>query len=365
MLRFPRLIGLLALVYPGLLLYGSLFPLHGWRDAGVPPLAFLSAPLPRYWTALDLLANVGLYVPLGFVWSYWLLGRRTLQKIWWLAALPALLMSFGVEVVQNWLPSRVSSNLDLACNAFGAVAGVLIARLVGVRWLDRLHDWAAKNFQIDSSGQLGMLLLTLWFIGQWVPDGTVLVSGDWRGWWSAWPPEWAPRFGEPAALQLESMAVAAFLLAVGLTMREILRSPWWKGLAMISLFFLLAISTRAVVAALMVRWAAAFDWLTLGAQSGLLAGSLLLLVAYFLPAAARRWLALLALLAGTLAINLAGPNPYGPTAQPSGMVSAFHNFAGVTGLVALLWPLAALVWWVGRLRRSPIMADRFFEPETP
>lgn len=358
MLRFPRLIGLLALVYPGLLLYGSLFPLLGWRDAGVPPLAFLWAPLPRYWTALDLLANVGLYIPLGFVWTVWLLNRPYLQKIWWIATLPALLMSVGVELAQNWLPSRVSSNLDLACNALGAVSGVLLARLAGKRWLERLHGWVANNIQHDASGELGMLLLALWFVGQWVPDGTVLVSGDWRGWWAAWPPDWAPRFGEPAALRLESVAVAASLLAVGLMLREILRGRWWQGLAMTLLFFLLAVSSRTVIAALMVRPGAAFDWLTLGAQTGLLVGSLLLPGACLLPAAGRRWLALTALLVGMLAINLAGPNPYGPTAQPSGTVSAFHNFAGVTGLVALLWPLATLVWWVRRLQRSPIMAGR-------
>ena len=357
MSHFGRLIGLLALVYPALLLYGSLFPLLGWTATGVAPLAFLSAPMPRYWTLLDMFANLGLYLPLGFVWTLWLLGRRNLQKIWWIAALLAVAMSLGIEVTQNWLPTRVPSSLDLACNTLGAVVGAILARRWGHRWLTALANWASAWVSVDASGQLGLLLLGLWCVGQWVPDGAVFVAGDWRALWTAWPPDWAPRFGEASAPRLEAVAVAGYQLAVGLMLRELLVCGRRQGLAVACLFFFGAVTTRAIAATFMVGVAAAFDWLTFGAQSGLVAGALLLIPAFFLPATARRWTAATGLLCATLAINLAGPNPYGVTALPPGSGGAFYNFAGLTELVAVLWPAGALFWWIGRLRRSPIMTS--------
>jgi hypothetical protein len=56
----------LALVYAGLIVYASLFPFEGWRDQGVMPWFFLAAPLPRYWTGFDVVANLVGYMPLGF-----------------------------------------------------------------------------------------------------------------------------------------------------------------------------------------------------------------------------------------------------------------------------------------------------------
>ena len=56
----------LALAWLGLVVYGSLHPFSGWLDKGISPLAFLEGGWPRYWTAFDLVANVAVYLPLGF-----------------------------------------------------------------------------------------------------------------------------------------------------------------------------------------------------------------------------------------------------------------------------------------------------------
>ena len=50
-----------------LVVYGSLYPLSGWRDQGLSPLEFLVAPVPKYYTGFDLLANLAAYFPLGFL----------------------------------------------------------------------------------------------------------------------------------------------------------------------------------------------------------------------------------------------------------------------------------------------------------
>ena len=53
------------LVYALLLLYSGLAPWSRWRDLGVPPLAYLFAPVPRHLTTFDLIVNVLAYLPLG------------------------------------------------------------------------------------------------------------------------------------------------------------------------------------------------------------------------------------------------------------------------------------------------------------
>ena len=56
----------LALAWCALIVYASLHPFSGWRSTGVSPWGFLTAAWPRYWTGFDLVANVAVYLPLGF-----------------------------------------------------------------------------------------------------------------------------------------------------------------------------------------------------------------------------------------------------------------------------------------------------------
>ena len=57
----------LALAMICLVIYASLYPFTEWRDQGISPFAFLTAPLPKYWTGFDVAANLGGYMPLGFL----------------------------------------------------------------------------------------------------------------------------------------------------------------------------------------------------------------------------------------------------------------------------------------------------------
>ncbi len=50
-----------------LVAYASLYPLSGWRDVGLSPFAYLSAPWPRYATVFDIAVNVAGYLPFGFL----------------------------------------------------------------------------------------------------------------------------------------------------------------------------------------------------------------------------------------------------------------------------------------------------------
>jgi len=50
-----------------LVVYASLHPFSGWRDRGLPPFAFLTAPFPRPIPVFDVVANIIGYMPLGFL----------------------------------------------------------------------------------------------------------------------------------------------------------------------------------------------------------------------------------------------------------------------------------------------------------
>ena len=57
----------LSLSFVGLIVYASLYPFADWRDQGIAPWAFLTAPWPKYWTGFDVASNVIGYVPAGFL----------------------------------------------------------------------------------------------------------------------------------------------------------------------------------------------------------------------------------------------------------------------------------------------------------
>jgi VanZ family protein len=72
-----------------LISYASLYPFANWRDLGVPPLAFVDAAWPRYWTVFDLAVNILAYLPLGFLLA---LALRRLPGGRWSAAIIAVLL---------------------------------------------------------------------------------------------------------------------------------------------------------------------------------------------------------------------------------------------------------------------------------
>lgn len=115
-------------------------------DIGLPQLA---DAVVLWTTDLDLfpglrfghveaLANIGVFLPIGFLLTG-LLGRRSgsgsphtgLPD--WAIWLVATAMSAGIEMAQMFLLTERSATLrDLLCNSAGALAGILIYRLIHV-----------------------------------------------------------------------------------------------------------------------------------------------------------------------------------------------------------------------------------------
>ena len=82
-------------------------------------------------------------------------------------------------------------------------------------------------------------------------------------------------------------------------------------------------------------------WLTQGAQLGLVIGIVVALAAVALPRAVRLILAVL-LMAATVLVNLAPPNPYLALSLKVWQQGHFLNFNGLTRLVSAAWPFIAL-----------------------
>ena len=120
----------LSWIYIGLVAYASLYPFSEWRDQGMAPWAFLTAPLPKYWTGFDVAINVLGYAPLGFLLALAMLRTGWPRSAVPVAALAGGLLSLGMEYLQIYLPQRVPSNLDLLLNTAGALSGALAAALL-------------------------------------------------------------------------------------------------------------------------------------------------------------------------------------------------------------------------------------------
>ena len=342
-----RFASYLALAWLGLVVYGSLHPFAGWRDTGVSPFAFLEGGWPRYWTVFDLAANVAVYLPLGFFLTLALSrlpGRFTAAVV---ATLLAGGISVGLEAVQTWLPSRVPSNLDLACNTLGGLLGALWAKAVGPRVFARIAALEHRLIAPVPHAELGLTLLGLWLLVPLSPETLLFGAGDLRQMFGL---TGAVPFAAESFVLIEASITAFNALAVGLIVR-LLCARLLVAYVVVPLFLLLCLVIATLSAAILVSPADALAWLTPGSRLGLLVGSVILTVAMALPATPRLMLAALALVAGTVLVNLAPPNPYSAAALAAWRQGHFLNFNGLTRLIATLWPFLTLPFLMLTTRR--------------
>ena len=332
----------LLLAYVLLVVYGSLHPFYGWRDQGAGAFAYLAGGLPRYITAFDLVTNFAAYLPLGFfaLLALYPLARGARALV--AAGLAGGCLSFALEALQTFLPSRIPSNLDLAANGLGAFAGAGLALRFGVALLSRgrmhalRHRWFLDGHQYD----LGLVLLALWLFTQLNPKTLLFGNGDLRGLL-----ETASAVLHPAEvfIQGEAAVAACNLVAVGLFASCLTQDARpLRSLLLALLAGALALKTVAVGELLKAQHV--FAWLTPGALLGFAGGALVLMLAVALPRAARRALSGLLLMAATVLVNLTPENPYFADALQQWPQGYFLNFNGVTHLVSLAWPFAALFY---------------------
>ena len=326
--------------YALLVIYASLYPLAGWRDSGGDPLAFLGAAWPRYYTGFDLATNMLAYLPFGFFCTAALRHRLSPLPAWMAAVLLGGGLSFIMELLQNYLPSRVPSNLDLACNAGGALLGGLF----GVRWGSRALDegqlarWRQRMMMHANGVDTGTLLIAAWLMTQLSPETLLFGSGDLRQMLGLSPVQ---EFLAERFVSLEAAIAGAGLLAAGLITTMLLR----RHARMITAGVLLgAVLIKTLAHALLMGPAAAVAWITPGNSAGMVIGLAAWWLASFLVFPLQRAVAALALLFATVMVNLAPENPYLLNMLHIWNPGQFLNFNGLTRLLCSLWPFLALPW---------------------
>ena len=332
----------LLLAYVLLIIYASLHPFSGWRDQGVSAFAFLTTALPRYITLFDLLTNFAAYLPLGF---FALLALHPLLRgafAFVAAGLAGCALSLALEALQTYLPSRIPANLDLLTNGLGAFAGAGLALGLGMGLLrgGRVHALRHRLFLSGARYDLGLVLLALWLFTQLNPETLLFGNGDLRELLEH-PP--TPLHPAEVFIQMEAAVAACNLVAVGLFASSLAQDgQHQRRLLLVPLALALALKTIAV--GVLLKAQNVFAWLTPGALLGLSGGILVLMLAVALPRAARLALAGLLLMAATVLVNMAPANPYFINALTQWPQGYFLNFNGLTRLVSLAWPFAALFY---------------------
>ena len=109
------------------------------KHFAVPHKALLKSPIKEFhanWDYVkDVVFNVAGFVPLGVILcAYFALARSRVQTILY-ATLGGGMLSFAIEVLQAYIPQRVSGMTDIITNTLGAAIGALLARPSSIRRL--------------------------------------------------------------------------------------------------------------------------------------------------------------------------------------------------------------------------------------
>jgi VanZ family protein len=338
----PLLPRYLAVAYLALIVYASLHPFSGWRVTGISPFVFLEAAWPRYWTLFDLSINVAAYVPLGLLLAQSLEYRTGRPRAALIAFVSGVALSFAMESIQSYLPSRVPSNIDLLCNSLGAGLGAVLSFCCGKRFFTYVSHTQRHLLAPIPHADYGVLLTGLWLLTQLSPETFLFGAGDLRHLFDI-PP--ALPYDASSFFAMETGIIVCNTLAIGLIVSLFFAGRLAAPQAL-ARFFAAALLIRTLAAAVLIGPQSALAWLTPGAGVGILMGGGALIFALLLPGPIRIAVAAMALMAGTVLVNLAPFNPYSVAALTIWRQGHFLNFNGLTRLVASFWPFLALPYLI-------------------
>jgi len=349
----------LALVYLCLIVYASLYPFVHWRDQGMQPWVFLTAPWPRYWTGFDVVSNVLGYMPLGFLLT--LSALRTGHMRWavWLAVPVSAALSLTMETLQVYLPDRVPSNLDWVLNILGAALGALSAW--GLEKLGVLQRWTrfrANWFLSEARGAL--VLLALWPVALLFPTSIPLGLGQVMerlevgladlladSPFLAWLPVRDIEL-QPALPVTQWLCVLLGLSIPGLLGYCIIAQ---RGKRLWFMFWMavVGVGVNSLSAALSFGPEHAWIWLDASAQTAMAMAVVLLVLLVWVPPRAAAALAVLVLGVYLSLINQASTDPYFEQTLFMWEQGRFIRFHGLAQWLGWLWPFAALIYVLSRV----------------
>lgn len=349
----------LVWLYAAVIVYASLYPFEGWRVQGIAPWSFLMAPWPRYWTGFDLVSNVLGYAPLGFLGCVALLRLRPRWPAVLLMTVLALLLSFGLESLQMFLPMRVPSNVDLGLNVVGAWLGALVARVLAA-WGLVAHwsRWRDRWFVQDASGAL--VLLALWPLALMFPVSVPFGLGQvferleaavahalqdtpWIDWLPMREVELQPLLPVSEVLCIGMGLMLPSLLAFSV-LRGLSQRLWMSTLGLV-----LGVAASSLSAALTWGPGHAWDWIGQEVLVGWALAALCLGLMIRLPARVCLVAALVFLVWQLSLLNQASADVYFAQTLQNWEQGRFIRFHGLIQWLGWLWPYALLLYLVRSL----------------
>lgn len=330
------------------IVFASLYPFTGWTDSGQPWLEFLFYPAPYYSRPFDKLVNVLVYVPYGFALA--LTAQRRLTG-WLLAVALSALTSFGVELAQMFLPTRIASNVDIACNLGGAVVG---ASLAVSPWFDRLWRrvwfWRLRYFSALPAADYALLLMAVWFLTQLnpaIPLFGVVVRPQ------GLPQPFVSPLDNPLLflLLVEAGGAMLHLTAILLFVTAFLADRRYALRAVIVVVGA-AWFVKVLAAGMLLKPMAFFEWINENVTTGLAAGVLLVWLFTRFSRRVQAWAALLALMGAQLMVAL-----WPLSGNERDVLSLFRwhyghllNINALVDFLIHLWPVGAAVCLIAYLR---------------
>jgi VanZ family protein len=318
-------------VWALLLAYASLYPFFPLRPPS--PEAFAGFFLtPRYIVRADLVFNVIAYVPLGTLACLYFRHNGAAHPVARAVGL-ATALSVVMEILQLFVPNRVSTIIDVGCNAFGALLGALAlvepAYSIAAKPLGELRD---RMIIAGEWGDAGLVLLVLWLIAQLNPALPFFGAGNIGG-------EGVPQ--EPMFLQW--VGVALSICGFGLFVSALMHSA---SLRVTLVLLSIALWLKFAMASVLLQPHFAEEWLSAGRVAGLTGGLLLFVPLRKRPRPVRLYLALVTIFAGALFSKIFGA--YSPVDElvrlfrwPHGQLG---SFATLTRFLHELWPVAAIAF---------------------
>ncbi len=337
-----RLRSYLVAGYALFIVYASLSPFSGWQEQGLDFLDVLAAPLSQTYTWFDAVVNLLAYLPFGLLLGLMFHPRLGIGLSVLMATLCGSVLSTTMEYAQMYLPSRISSNLDLLTNSVGVLAGSLIAVSIASRgWYVTLSHWRRWLFYRGSATDFGLALVVLWMFAQVNPSlpilGNMFIREVARQPFVATPVEpfkW-----------LESLAVVFNLLMLGMLLLTLLRQ---RRNALIALMLILCgvALVKLIAAAILLKSWALLLWLNSEALIGIFIGLLLLFAGVWMSRNATKLLAALVALGHlSIAFFLLDSN------DPASARAIYHwhyghllNYNGLSQTILLAFPFLLLVY---------------------
>ncbi|NML18963.1 VanZ family protein [Azohydromonas caseinilytica] len=355
----------LSAAFALLIVYATLYPFSGWRwPPGQSLESLLVLPWAQYYIAFDLWANFIGYMPLGAL--LYGAGVRSGWRWWWALLAAALLpglMSYTLELIQNFLPERVPSREDWLLNGGGGVVGALLA--AALQALGAIRGWQTLRdrwFIPASAGALTLLLL--WPLGLLFPTPVPLGLGQcWdevrelallaledTPWAAAVEPWLRPLLPEstPLSRPTEMLAIALGLLGPCLVAFAVMRSRARRAVLAL-LVLALALAVSALSTALNFGPEHALAWLTPATVPGLVLGLLAAWGCSLLPRRMAAAVGLIVLTALVAVVAQAPDNPYYAQSLQAWAQGRFIRFHGLARWIGWLWPYAAGLWLLLRI----------------